>query len=59
MPAEESQEYLSEQILTYLGNKRALLPFLGAGMTAVKEVLGKARISFFDAFPAAGSCRVP
>ena len=58
MPTDESQEYLTEQILTYLGNKRALLPFLGAGVAVVKEALGKARISFFDAFPAAGSCRV-
>ena len=32
MPAEESSAYLTEQILTYLGNKRALLPFLGAGV---------------------------
>ena len=50
MPADESQEYLTEQILTYLGNKRALLPFLGAGVEMVKKVLGKKRISFFDAF---------
>ena len=54
MPADESQEYLTEQILTYLGNKRALLPFLGAGVAAVKEALGKARISFFDAFSGSG-----
>ena len=54
MPADESQEYLSEQILTYLGNKRALLPFLGAGVAVVKEALGKARISFFDAFSGSG-----
>lgn len=54
MPADESQEYLTEQILTYLGNKRALLPFLGAGVAAVKETLGKKRVSFFDAFAGSG-----
>ena len=54
MPADESQEYLTEQILTYLGNKRALLPFLGAGVEMVKKVLGKKRISFFDAFAGSG-----
>ena len=54
MPADESQEYLTEQILTYLGNKRALLPFLGAGVAAVKEALGMARISFFDVFSGSG-----
>ena len=29
---EESKEYLSTQILTYLGNKRSLLHFLGEGV---------------------------
>ena len=54
MPADESQEYLTEQILTYLGNKRALLPFLGAGVEMVKKTLGTKRISFFDAFAGSG-----
>ena len=54
MPADESQEYLTEQILTYLGNKRALLPFLGAGVEMVKKTLGTKHISFFDAFAGSG-----
>ena len=54
MSVEESSAYLTEQILTYLGNKRALLPFLGAGVEMVKNALGKARISFFDAFAGSG-----
>ena len=54
MSVEESSAYLTEQVLTYLGNKRALLPFLGAGVAAVKEALGKERISFFDAFSGSG-----
>ena len=54
MSADESSDYLTTQILTYLGNKRALLPFLGAGVAAVKESLGRERISFFDAFAGSG-----
>ena len=54
MPAEESSAYLTEQILTYLGNKRALLPFLGAGVEIVKKSLGKERLTFFDAFSGSG-----
>ena len=50
----ESPEYLSTQLLTYLGNKRALLPFLGAGVEAVKTALGKERLTFFDAFAGSG-----
>lgn len=51
---EELPEYLSTQLLTYLGNKRALLPFLGAGVEAVKKALGKERLTFFDAFAGSG-----
>ena len=50
----ESPEYLSTQLLTYLGNKRALLPFLGAGVETVKKALGKERLTFFDAFAGSG-----
>ena len=51
---EESKEYLSTQILTYLGNKRALLDFLGEGVAMVRKALGGRRISFFDAFSGSG-----
>ena len=51
---EESHDYLTTQILTYLGNKRALLPFIGAGVEAVKQALGKERITFFDVFAGSG-----
>ena len=54
MSADESSDYLTTQLLTYLGNKRALLPFLGAGVKMVKKALGKKRISFFDAFAGSG-----
>ncbi|MBP5509636.1 MAG: DNA adenine methylase [Kiritimatiellae bacterium] len=51
---EESEDYLSSQILTYLGNKRALLRFIGEGVETVKKTLGKSRLSFFDAFSGSG-----
>lgn len=50
----ESHAYLTTQILTYLGNKRALLPFIGSGVEAVKKSLGKERITFFDVFAGSG-----
>ena len=46
MSADESQEYLTEQILTYLGNKRALLPFL----RRVREAYPKKDIWAFSGF---------
>ena len=54
MSADESSDYLTTQLLTYLGNKRALLPFLGAGVEIVKQSLGKERLTFFDAFSGSG-----
>lgn len=51
---EESSDYLTSQILTYLGNKRALLRFLSEGVLIVRKVLGGRRISFFDAFSGSG-----
>ena len=51
---EENRDYLTTQILTYLGNKRALLGFIGDGVAAVKKDLGKEKLSFFDAFSGSG-----
>ena len=50
----EYEAYLTTQILTYLGNKRSLLPFIGYAVNMVKNSLGKDRISFFDAFSGSG-----
>lgn len=50
----EAPGYLTTQILTYLGNKRSLLRFIGDGVEEVKKVVGKERISFFDAFSGSG-----
>lgn len=50
----ENPEYLTTQILTYLGNKRALLKFIGDGVASVKKDLAKDRLTFFDAFSGSG-----
>lgn len=50
----ENEAYLTTQILTYIGNKRSLLKFIGDGVDEVKKSLGKNRISFFDAFSGSG-----
>lgn len=35
MPIEENKEYLEKQILTYLGNKRKLLSYIGKELDAI------------------------
>lgn len=50
----ENPDYLTTQILTYLGNKRALLKFIGDGVESVKKDLTKDRLTFFDAFSGSG-----
>ena len=50
----ENPAYLREQIITYLGNKRALLPFLGRAVSIVKQRLGKSRLHCADLFSGSG-----
>lgn len=50
----ESSEYLSTQLITYLGNKRALLDFIGRGVNAVRKLIGRDRLVMFDAFSGSG-----
>jgi adenine-specific DNA-methyltransferase len=54
MEAGEDPEYLSRQLITYLGNKRALLDFIGLGLEAAKRRLSKSRLSAFDVFSGSG-----
>ena len=49
VPAEHAA-YLRSQLITYIGNKRALLPFVEAGIAHAKDCLGKTRIDFLDLF---------
>lgn len=51
---EENPAYLSEQLITYIGNKRALLNFIGAGLAKIKTRLNKDKLNCFDAFSGSG-----
>lgn len=50
----ENPAFLKEQIITYLGNKRALLGFLAQGLEVAKEELKKPKVSFLDMFSGSG-----
>ena len=50
----EAPEYLSEQILTYLGNKRQLLTFIGDAIQVVQDRLGREKLTMFDVFSGTG-----
>lgn len=70
----ENPAYLEGELITYLGNKRSLLPFIGKGVEVVKdrlafalERIGKRSMrpsimdpeNSFDVFEADGSCMAP
>ena len=50
----ENQEYLTKQLITYIGNKRNLLNFIGDGVDIVAKKLNKKRIVTFDVFSGSG-----
>ena len=50
----ENEEFLTKQIITYLGNKRSLLDFIGSAVDIVKKELKKDKITIFDAFSGSG-----
>lgn len=50
----EKEEYLTQQLITYIGNKRALLSFIGNGIEKVRKRLGKAALKTFDVFSGSG-----
>lgn len=51
-PAE--RDYLTAQLITYLGNKRALLDFIGSAVELVKTELGQEKLSIGDFFSGSG-----
>jgi len=54
LEGEEYPAYLSEQLITYIGNKRKLLPFIEKAIhTSLKE-MGKDLVSFADVFAGSG-----
>ncbi len=50
----ESPSFLSEQIITYIGNKRSLLGFLDKAISIVQAELGKNKLDFVDVFSGSG-----
>lgn len=50
----ENEDYLTKQIITYIGNKRALLDFIGTAVQIVKEELGKEKLDIVDIFSGSG-----
>lgn len=53
-PIQEDERYLQEQVLTYIGNKRHLLGFIGQGIVAVQQRLERRKLRCFDAFSGTG-----
>lgn len=50
----ENDKFLTEQLITYIGNKRALLDFIGESINDVKQELGLNKLVTFDGFAGSG-----
>ncbi|MBR6737336.1 MAG: DNA adenine methylase [Clostridia bacterium] len=50
----DSSAFLTEQIITYLGNKRSLLSFIGTTIEIIKAELKKEQLSVADMFSGSG-----
>jgi adenine-specific DNA-methyltransferase len=50
----EKKEFLTQQLITYIGNKRALLGFIGEGIRRVQKRLRKNKLKTFDVFSGSG-----
>ena len=50
----ENPQFLQNQLITYIGNKRALLDFIGSGVQEVQSRLGKTQITCLDVFAGSG-----
>ncbi|MDR2418881.1 MAG: DNA adenine methylase [Treponema sp.] len=50
----ESEDYLTKQIITYIGNKRSLLSFIDKGVLLVQKKLNKNKLRLFDVFSGSG-----
>lgn len=53
-PLQEEPRFLQEQIVTYIGNKRHLLDFIGSGVREVQRRLGREKLGCLDAFSGSG-----
>jgi adenine-specific DNA-methyltransferase len=56
MFAEEDEAYLTKQLISYMGNKRRLLPLLADGLRIPLDRLGKEKLSILDGFSGSGVC---
>jgi adenine-specific DNA-methyltransferase len=52
--APENEAYLSRQLITYIGNKRNLLGFIGLGLDWVKGRLNREKLLLLDLFSGSG-----
>ena len=50
----ENPDFLTEQIITYIGNKRSLLDFITKGIHIVQKNLNKEKLDIFDVFTGSG-----
>src|SRR5215469_18397172 len=50
----ENKVFLTEQIITYIGNKRSLLDFITKGIQIVQKRLNKEKLDIFDVFTGSG-----
>jgi len=50
----DNYDYLNTQIITYIGNKRKLIPFISKGFEYVKNKLSKDKITILDLFSGTG-----
>lgn len=50
----ENQDFLTKQLITYLGNKRALLSFIGRGIDEIRTRTGKEKLHMADLFSGSG-----
>ncbi|MDR0316274.1 MAG: DNA adenine methylase [Treponema sp.] len=50
----EKSEYLTRQLITYIGNKRSLLGFIGDGIQKVQRRLRRNKLKMFDVFSGSG-----
>lgn len=51
---EENPDYITTQLITYIGNKRSLLPFIASAVENVVRRLGKSKIDVVDLFSGSG-----
>lgn len=48
-------QFFRSQLITYIGNKRRLLPFINEGIENIKRKLGKEKLVALDAFSGSGA----